>query len=164
MLNRILIRKGLLSVNNELGPLSTLTPSVCVCSLCSCTSASNNLSPRPSTLSFRRKLCYLSVSPSLPGLLSLSLPPALCQLRLSSLSCFENTLPLLLTRSPASPSLHSHPSRAAYTLSSHIPLLPHPTDTLHQTFPSWDIIDSAPMFHHICSGRLLVTPGTYVFR
>lgn len=69
---------------------------------------------------------------------------ALGQLHLNSLLCLgeKKNPPLLLNRSQPSPSLLL---RAAHAQSSHIPLLPPPTDTLHRTLGSWDIRDSAPI-------------------
>lgn len=78
--------------------------------------------------------------------------------------CFKETLPLLLSRTPApSPRPPSHPARSCLCclLTSHSYL---PTDPLHRSFGAGTLEIPPPPFRHICSVRSLVTSGTYLFR
>lgn len=134
----ILVQRGLLSADNELGLLSTLLPFVCLLSSTGALLSATTSLPKPSTPAFQRKLCYEFPLP-LPCLLSsrptaFKLSPVLEEKKKKNPS-------LLLNRSQPSPSLLL---RAAHAQSSHIPLLPRPTDTLDRTLGSWDIRDSAP--------------------
>lgn len=131
-----------------------------------CISVSKNILPELSlaTPAFQRQLCHRD-SPPLPCLLSLSLPPALCQLQLSCLPCLQKSLPLLLNRAPAFPLPPQPPCSELpplCLLTSHSYLIPliHYTEALE----AGTLEIPPPPFRHICSVRSLVTSGTYLFR
>lgn len=84
---------------------------------------------------------------ALPSYRLNSMPSAFqFQLSLSSLSCLKKTSPYFSIALQPSPSLPTQPTflELPTLCLSHIPLLPHPTDTLHCTFEAASIIDSTP--------------------